>query len=170
MAEITLDEIDFKILKELDRDGEVNAEEISDELDISPSTVYYRMDKYREKGILKGRVAHLDAEKLGLGLTAITEVKSSYGPEYEEIAERLSNLSGVRSIYFMLGEMSFYVLSRVRDRNHLQDLIEDIINTEGVEDSVTHIALRTLKEEPRLLVNYDDDDLEELFTQRSSPS
>ena len=163
MAELTLDETDFRLLRELDENGDIDADEIASELDVSQSTVYYRLEKYREQGILTGRVSHLDRHELGLGMTAITEIKTVYGPEATEVGKRIEQLSGVRQVYSMLGEMSFFVISHVRDHEHLQSLVEAIIETDGVENSATHIVLRTFKEEPRLLVNYDDADLEKLF-------
>lgn len=163
MAEVTLDETDFQLLRELDENGDVDAEEMAEKLDISQSTVYYRLEKYRDQGILTGQVSHLDRHQLGLSMTAISEIKTVYGPEAKEVGERLAQLSGVQQVYSMIGEMSFYVISHVRDHDHLQSLIEEIIETEGVENSATHIVLRTFKEEPRLLVNYDDEDLEKLF-------
>jgi len=163
MAEINLDEKDFEILRWLDREGDIDVDEVSDALDISTSTVYYRLDKYRKQGILKGKISQFDAKKLGFELTAITEIKSEYGPGYEEIGERLSNLSGVQTVYFMLGEMSFILVAHLRDHDHLQDYIDNIISTEGVDHSATRVVLKTVKDEPRLLTNYDDDDLKKLI-------
>lgn len=162
MAEVDLDEKDFEILRWLDSEGDVDVDELSDRLDISPSTVYYRMEKYREQGIVTGKIPQLDQKKLGLNLTAISEIKSEYGPGYDEIGERLSDISGVQTSYFMLGEKSFILIAHLRDHDHLQKFIDDIIHTEGVSHSATHIVLKTFKDEPRLLVNYDDEDLEAL--------
>ena len=163
MSQTMLDETDFRLLKELDEKGDIDADELAAELDVSKSTVYYRIEKYREEGLLNGDIAHLNRHKLGLSMTAISEIKTVYGPEAKEVGERLAELSGVQQVYSMIGDMSFYVISHVRDHDHLQSLIEEIIETEGVENSATHIVLRTFKEEPRLLTNYDDDDLEKLF-------
>lgn len=158
MTDFELDETDLEILQSLDRTGEIDADALSDRLDVSPSTVYYRVEQYREEGLLRGTVADLDAHALGFELTAITEVKCDYGPGYEDIAERIAGISGVQNVYFMLGEMSFVVISKVRDHEHLQRLIDDVIHTDGVEDSSTHMVLTEFKNEPRLLVNYDDID------------
>ncbi|KZN24462.1 AsnC family transcriptional regulator [Haladaptatus sp. R4] len=159
MTEVNLDEKDFKILQWLDREGDIDVDEVSDELGISTSTVYYRLDKYRKQGILAGTVSKLDARELGLELTVISEIKSDYGPGYDEIGECLTDISGVQTVYFMLGEKSFTVIAHLRDHDHLQEYIDDIIHTDGVEHSSTQIALRTFKDESRLLVNYDDEDL-----------
>jgi len=164
MSTVDLDETDFALLQWLDEEGDVDADRASDELGISKSTVYYRLEQYREKGILKEKVAHLDPQKLGLGLMVITEIEAEYGEEgYEDLGEELASLSGVQGVYFMLGEMSFYVISRVRDYDHLQSLLEEVIKMEGIEDSVTNVVLRSFKDEPRLLVNYDEEDLEKIF-------
>lgn len=160
---VDLDEIDLEILRHFDREGEVDVDTLSEELDVSPSTIYYRLETYRDRGLVDGTIADLDPSGLGFELTAITEIKSEYGPGYEEIAERLTELSGVQSVYFMLGETSFTVISRLRDHDHLKELIDDIIHTDGVAHSSTQLVLRTFKDEPRLLVNYDDEDLRRII-------
>ncbi len=163
MADVNLDEKDFKILRWLDREGDIDVDEVSEELGISTSTVYYRLDKYRKQGILSGTVSKLDARELGLELTAITEIRSDYGPGYEQIGDDLCDISGVQTVYFMLGDKSFTIIAHLRDHDHLQDYIDSIINTEGVEHSSTQVVLRTFKDESRLLVNYDDNDLQKLI-------
>jgi DNA-binding Lrp family transcriptional regulator len=165
MIQVNLDDIDFQILRRLDKDGDIDVDELSEDLDVSESTIYYRMEKYRDKNILQREIAQLDPQKLGLGLTAITEINADYsGPGYEKVAERITDLSGVQRVFFMLGEMSFYVLSRVRDQEHLQKLMQEIIQTEGVENSTTNIVLRRFKDEDRLLINYDEEDLKTIFS------
>ncbi|EFW91845.1 transcriptional regulator, AsnC family protein [Haladaptatus paucihalophilus DX253] len=163
MAEVNLDKKDFKILRWLDREGDIDVDEVSDELGISTSTVYYRLDKYRKQGILSGTVSKIDAHELGLELTAITEIRSTYGPGYDEIGDELTEISGVQTVYFMLGDKSFTIIAHLRDHDHLQEYIDDIIHTDGVEHSSTQVVLQTFKDESRLLVNYDDEDLEALI-------
>ncbi|WP_458206012.1 Lrp/AsnC family transcriptional regulator [Haladaptatus sp. NG-SE-30] len=163
MASVNLDEKDFKILRWLDREGDIDVDEVSDELGISTSTVYYRLDKYRKQGILSGTISKLDARELGLELTAITEIRSDYGPDYEDVGDALCDISGVQTVYFMLGDKSFTIIAHLRDHDHLQEYIDSIIHTEGVEHSSTQVVLRTFKDESRLLVNYDEDDLEALI-------
>lgn len=164
MVDVNLDEKDFEILRRLDRDGDIDAEALGQELEISPSTIYYRMEKFRDQGILKGETPQLDQNKLGLNLTAVSEIKSEYGPGYEEIGQTLCDISGVQTAFFMLGEKSFILIAHLRDHDHLQQFVDSIIHTEGVEHSATHIVLDTFKDESRLLVNYDDEDLEALIS------
>lgn len=166
MTEIALDETDFQILRRLDENPDIDVNQISDELDVSKSTIYYRIEQYRKQGILKGKIEQIDPQKIGLGLMTVTEIHANYaGPEYEEVAEQLSELSGVQRVFFMLGEMSFYVISRVQDHEHLQELMEKIIQLEGVENSTTNFVLRSFKDENRLLMNYSDEDLKRIFDQ-----
>lgn len=163
MAEVNLDEKDFDILRWLDRDGDIDVDEVSEELGISTSTVYYRLDKYRKQGIVSGTVSKLDADELGLELTAITEIQCDYESEYDELGERLCDVSGVRTVYFVLGEQSFTLVSHLRDHDHLQEYVNRIVDIEGVDHSSTRVVLETFKDEERLLVNYDENDLEALI-------
>lgn len=169
MTDVTFDETDFEILQRLDRDGDIEVDKLSEELDVSESTIYYRMQNYREKGIIRNRATELDPEQLGLDMKVITEIDADYdGPGYEIVAEKISSLSGVQSVYFMLGEMSFYVISRVLDHDHLQELMEEIIQTDGVKDSTTNVVLRTFKDQERLLTNYSEEDMKQIFNIKSS--
>lgn len=157
-----LDDTDIKILTALDRDGEIDAEDLADEIGVSSSTVYYRLESYREHGILDGKLARIDPRQLGYELTAITEINSEYGASYDQLGENLADLSGVQEVYQMLGDVSFIVISLVRNHDELQGLINEIINMPGVIDSSTNIVLETVKRDGRLLANYDDDDLQAL--------
>lgn len=163
MTETDFDEVDFLLLTRLDEEGEIDVDEVAEELDVSTSTVYYRLDKYRKQGILKGNIADLDPEALGLELTALTAVETSYERSHDEIAAELSAISGVQGVYSMLGEMSFFVFSRAFDHSHLQRIAERIIEIDGVENSATNLVLRTYEDAPNLLANYDESDLEKLF-------
>lgn len=163
MTRIELDDVDFALLRRLDEEGELDVDEVAAELEVSASTVYYRLDRYRDHGILRGTVADLDPEALGLELTAITVIETSYDRSHDTIAEELSAISGVQAVHAMFGEQSFFVESRATDHDHLQHIAEAIIAVEGVQNSTTNIVLRTYKDESRLLVNYDDADLESIF-------
>jgi DNA-binding Lrp family transcriptional regulator len=158
-----LDETDIEILTQLDEHGEVDASELAEELGVSTSTVYYRIETYRENGVFEGRVASLDPQELGFELTAVTRIQSEYGEGYGDVGEQLASISGVQQVYQMLGEVSFLVISQVRGHEELQQLIDRIIDMEGVVDSSTNIVLRSVKRESRLLVNYDDEALEALL-------
>ncbi|WP_439028215.1 Lrp/AsnC family transcriptional regulator [Haloarchaeobius sp. DT45] len=158
-----LDEIDIEILTQLDEHGEVDANELADELDVSTSTVYYRIETYRENGLFEGRVAELDPQVLGFELTAVTQIQSDYGEAYDDVGETLADISGVQQVHQMLGEVSFLVISQVRGHEELQQLIDRIIDMDGVVDSSTNVVLRTVKQESRLLVNYDDEALQALL-------
>ncbi|WP_416839764.1 Lrp/AsnC family transcriptional regulator [Haloferax sp. DFSO52] len=162
MSGFSLDDTDLEILQSLDRRGELDAEGLAEKLGVSPSTIYYRVEQYREHGFLRGPVFALDANELGFELTAITEVKCSYGPEYDEIAERLKEISGVQTVYHMLGDMSFLLISKVSNREHLERVVGAVISMEGVEDSSTHIALKELDDDS-VLTSYNQADLEHIL-------
>ena len=65
----TLDQIDRKILGELQSNAEQSVQEIADKVGLSATPTARRIRNLRESGIIKKQVALLDPVKLGLRIT-----------------------------------------------------------------------------------------------------
>ena len=63
---VRLDELDRKILSLLQQDASLPLEEIATRVGASRTPVWNRIKRMREQGIIRGQVALLDAEALGL--------------------------------------------------------------------------------------------------------
>ncbi|WP_411967246.1 Lrp/AsnC family transcriptional regulator [Haloferax sp. YSSS75] len=162
MVDVDLDDTDFEILRWLENDADTDVEELSEELGLGTSAIYYRIERYRDQGIVTSTHRQINRDELGLSLTVVSEVESEYGPGHDEIGDELRDISGVQTAYFMLGERSYILVAHLRGHDHLQKYIDEMIHTDGVSHSATHVVLETFKDEPRLLTNYDDEDLEPL--------
>ncbi len=161
---IKLEEKDIKILRCIDEDGSCNLDEISKRTSISRSTVHYRLKKFEKMGLIRGTFVELDPQILGLDITAVTFVNVSYeNTTAEEIGEKLASISGVFTVYYVLGDFDFIVISKAKDREDLKRILREIHAIDGVVKTGTHFVASTIKEEKRLLVNYDDEVLKKLF-------
>ena len=65
MSEI--DDIDRRLLAELQRDGTLSVDQLSERVSLSRNACWRRVRRLEEDGVITGRVALVDAEKLGLG-------------------------------------------------------------------------------------------------------
>ena len=63
---VRLDDLDRKILSLLQQDASLPLEEIATRLGASRTPVWNRIRRMREQGVIRGQVALLDAEALGL--------------------------------------------------------------------------------------------------------
>ena len=72
-----IDNVDIKILNIIQNNGRISNAELARQLDLAPSGVLERVKKLEKKGIISGYEVRLDAEKLGLSITAFIQVLSS---------------------------------------------------------------------------------------------
>jgi len=78
MEEITIDDIDLRLLDQLQRDAALSNQALAERVHISPPTCLRRVKRLREAGLIERQVAILGADALarlqGHGLTAIVEI------------------------------------------------------------------------------------------------
>ena len=67
---VRLDELDRKILAELQRDGAQSLDEIATQVGSSKTPVWNRIRKMKESGVIRQQTVLLDAEALGLEVTS----------------------------------------------------------------------------------------------------
>jgi Lrp/AsnC family leucine-responsive transcriptional regulator len=124
---------------------------MASKLNISKSTVYYRIKKLERMGVIVGCHAKLSPEKMGKDYVAIMLVRAKYGPGYhDKVGQKLSSVVGVTSVYFMFGEWDFIVQIKASGRDEVLRILESIMNMEEIERTSTLIVAKVIKEDPRL--------------------
>src|SRR5665811_913011 len=73
-----LDDFDKKILDRLQRDSTIAVAELAEQVGLSQSTCWRRINLLEQAGIIRSRVALLDAKALGLEVTVFPEVVECY--------------------------------------------------------------------------------------------
>jgi len=70
----TLDEIDRRILVELQRDGRLTNQDLAGRIGVSASPCWRRVRALEEAGVIKGYAALVDPAALGLNVSVFTQV------------------------------------------------------------------------------------------------
>jgi DNA-binding Lrp family transcriptional regulator len=151
MAGHFIDELDDKILKILLSDGRTSAREIAERLHVSTSTVTSRIEKLRERQIVRGFSARVDFQKLGYELTAVTEIIVSKG-KLLEMEREIARFPEVCAVYDVTGEVDAIVVSKCRTREDLSRFTKELLAMPFVERTNSHVVLTTVKEDFRLPV------------------
>ena len=73
-----LDKIDRKLLGLLQQDCTLSLQALADAVNLTTTPCWKRLKRLEDDGVLLGRVALLDPEKLGLGLTAFVLIKTQH--------------------------------------------------------------------------------------------
>lgn len=156
-----MDERDIKILSAIANLGTGSPDRLHEETGIPKSTIYYRLDNLREEGIIENDLYDIDYEKAGLTVTIIAEVIAEYDEGYHErVGEKLSAIEGVDQVYFTMGETDFAVIARLADQSMVEDLISQFEGIDEVMRTRSMFVISTIKNEPRLLKNFEFDTLE----------
>lgn len=163
-----MDERDLQILMAIAELETGNTGDIHEETGIPESTIYYRLNNLRNEGIIKNDLYDIDWSKLGLNITVIAEVYATYEEEYHtRVGDKLSEVEGVSQVYFTMGETDFLVVAHLADRQMVERLIGDFEAIEEVRRTQSTFVVTTIKDEPRLLKNYE---LETLLDKLQDPS
>ncbi len=146
----TLDEIDSGILRILQEDCRTPLDQIAERLRVPKSTIHYRIKRLEGEGIIEGYYARVSHAKLGRDYVTATFIRAKYGPGYHEKAgQKLSEISGVWGVYFILGENDFILMSRSNSREDYLQKLEKIMNMPEIERTSTQVIAKVIKEDLR---------------------
>ncbi|KAB1185445.1 MULTISPECIES: Lrp/AsnC family transcriptional regulator [Haloferax] len=142
---LLFDETNLALLERIESDFDVSLETLSNELGISKSTVHYRLTKLRESGVIRRTVAELDPVAFGLDMVMITEVSVAHEKGYaDEIGEQLKALPGVQQVYYTMGDADFVVISRLQNRDQMNNLIDEVVSIKGVDETSSRFVMKEL--------------------------
>ena len=145
-----MDEVDEKILDQLNENARKSYREIARALDVSLTTVANRIKKLEEEKIIESYIPLINQEKIGYDLTAVINVKISHG-KLLEVQQRISKDNHVSGVYDITGEWDSLIIAHFKDRRDLNGFIKGVLSMENVEKTNTQIVLNIVKNEKRVL-------------------
>jgi len=152
---LILDITDLKILEALQEDAKQTYMAIGKHLGIAHSTVYDRIKRMEQNGIIKKYTALIDAEKAGTkSITAIMTIYTD-PKESEKVAETLGSAPQVLEVYTSLSE-ELQIIAKVVAQNQesLHDFIANsVAPLPGVLRIRTSILTKKFKETQFSIIN-----------------
>ena len=147
-----LDEIDRKIIRVFEKDARTSLRKISELVDVSLGTVSNRVKKMERNGVIMGYSVILNPDEIGWELNVVIGLRIQKG-RLIEIQEKIAKDSRVHGVYDVTGDFDSMVIARAKNRNDLDDLSKNVLSIDGVERSITHLVLNTVKEKTATLPN-----------------
>jgi len=118
-----LDDIDRKILSELQNDARISYAELGRRAGLTTPAVIERVHKLEDAGIITGFRAEIDTAKVGLPITAFVRM-SITGVDYSHIIEVAQESREVLECHRGTGGDSFIMKIAVSSVEHLQEVID----------------------------------------------
>ena len=145
---IKLDEIDRRILAELQRDGTLSVDQVSERVNLSRNACWRRIRRLEDESVITGRVALVDPEALGLGLTVFVIVRTSrHDPEWlKTFREAVLSLPEIIGVYRMSGDLDYVLRARVADVKAYDRLYQRLIAKAPLSDVSASFVMEEIKE------------------------
>ncbi|WP_417626925.1 Lrp/AsnC family transcriptional regulator [Pararhodobacter aggregans] len=145
---MTLDETDRRILAILQQDAALPLEEIGSRVSLSRNAVWRRIRLMEEAGVIRARVALLDAEALGLGLSVFLMIRTSdHRPDWlERFAKATRDMPEILGAYRMTGDLDYLIHARVADVKAYDALYQRLIRRVDLSDVSASFVMEELKD------------------------
>jgi len=153
-----MDEIDRKILRSLQEDGSRSLAELAEIAGLSQTPCWRRVQNLEKAGVIKGRVALLDAEKLNVGTTVFVRIKTNqHNYEWlEQFAKAISEIDEVVEFYRMSGDIDYLLRVVVPDIAGYDAVYKRLIKAADLTDVSSSFAMEKIKSTTALPLTYTD--------------
>ncbi len=149
-----LDNKDVEILRLLQEDCKLSTRELATKVNSPVTTVYAKMRRMEELGLIKGYKAVLNGSKLGIGTTAFILTSVAYRQKdtetllsQREIAKEVSKFAEVQEVHIIAGDWDLLIKVRAEDVEAVGRFVIDKLRTvKGIERTLTCMAFDTVKE------------------------
>jgi DNA-binding Lrp family transcriptional regulator len=152
--ETKLDEKDLAILALIQKDCKLTAREVARKIDSPITTVFAKIKRMEEIGIIKEYKAILDSRRLDHSATAFILVSVSYEVKDNDkqvpqrsIAERIAKFSEVQEVHIITGDWDLLIKVKGKDVDTIGKFVIDRLRlVKGIEKTLTCMVFETCKE------------------------
>lgn len=142
-----LDAIDRKILTVLQDDASLSVAEIGDRVGLSSTPCWKRIQRMEAEGIITRRVALVDQNKIGLGITVFVSVESGDHSEawLKTFADAVSAMPEVMEFYRMAGDVDYMLRVVVADMQSYDIFYKKLIGAVALKNVTSRFAMEKIK-------------------------
>jgi Lrp/AsnC family leucine-responsive transcriptional regulator len=153
-----LDATDLKILKALQENCKVTNIQLSQEVGLSPAPTLERVKKLENSGHIRSYHAIVNAQKLGLGLTALVQVALARQVDnaIQSFNEQIKEVDEIVECYQLTGDFDYMLKAIVEDIPSFERLItEKLSRIEEIGQMQTNVVLSKIKDSMVLPFDYE---------------
>lgn len=144
---VRLDELDRKILLELQRDAGQSLDDIAREVGSSKTPVWNRIRKMREAGVIRQQTVLLDAEALGFEACFFVLIRTS---EHEadwqsRFLKALRDRPEVQEAHRLAGDIDYILKVRVKNARAYDAFYQALISEVKVHNVTALLSMEEIK-------------------------
>lgn len=145
---ITVDARDLAILRELQADGRLTNQALSDKVGLSASATLARTKRLEKAGVITGYGAHIDRGKLGPSVTVFAEVtlKRHHPEDFTRFDQVLAETPEVVEAAQVSGAYDYLIRVVTRDVPAWNDLVDRLTEADaGADKIVSRVMMKAAK-------------------------
>ena len=142
-----MDQTDLKILKILQEDASLAVAEIAARVNLSQTPCWRRIQRLEAAGVIQRRVALLDPEAVGMGLTIFVEIEAGdHSPEWlASFAETMNGMPEVMEVHRMAGDVDYLLRIAVASMAQYDDFYRQLIAAVPLKNVTSRFAMERVK-------------------------
>ncbi|MFZ5718038.1 MAG: Lrp/AsnC family transcriptional regulator [Pseudomonadota bacterium] len=145
--DLVLDNIDRRILRELQRDATIAISDLALRVGLSQTPCWKRIRRLTDAGVIMRRVALLDREKLDLGLVVFVSIRTSrHDQEWlDAFAKAAGAMPEVAEFYRLSGDTDYLLKVLVKDIAAYDAFYKRLIAAVPLSDVSSAFAMEQIK-------------------------
>jgi Lrp/AsnC family transcriptional regulator len=142
-----MDAVDTKILTLLQDDSSISIAELAQRVGLSQTPCWKRIQRLEAKGVIEKRVALVNPEKIGLGLTVFVSIETSdhSGLWLQRFADFVSAMPEVMEFYRMAGDVDYMLRVVVADMAAYDLFYKRLIEAIPLRNVTSRFAMQRVK-------------------------
>ena len=142
-----MDAIDRKILTEVQNDASLSVAEIGSRVGLSSTPCWKRLQRLEADGVITRRVALVDPDKIGLGITVFVSVETGDHSEdwLQHFADTIRAMPEVMEFYRMAGDVDYMLRVVVPDIAGYDTFYKKLISTVPLKNVTSRFAMERIK-------------------------
>jgi Lrp/AsnC family transcriptional regulator len=142
-----MDRTDLKILAILQEDASLPVAEIAARVNLSQTPCWRRIQRLEQQGVIERRVAILNPESVGLGLSVFVEIEAvDHSPEWlEGFAGNVAQMPEVMEVYRMAGDVDYLLRVVVGSMVEYDDFYRRLISEVPLKNVTSRFAMERVK-------------------------
>jgi Lrp/AsnC family transcriptional regulator len=142
-----MDAIDRKILAVLQEDASLSVAEIGQRVGLSSTPCWKRMQRLEAEGVILRRVAIVDQDKVGLGVTVFVSIETGDHSEawLQHFADVVRAMPEVMDFYRMAGDVDYMLRVVVADIHAYDRFYKKLIAAVPLKNVTSRFAMERIK-------------------------
>jgi Lrp/AsnC family transcriptional regulator len=142
-----MDAIDRKILAVVQEDASLSVAEIGSRVGLSSTPCWKRLQRLDADGVITRRVALINPEKVGLGITVFVSIETGDHSQdwLAKFAETVSGMPEVMEFYRMAGDVDYMLRVVVPDIAGYDTFYKKLIGTVPLKNVTSRFAMEKIK-------------------------